>query len=198
MGYRFRKSVSIGKFARINFSKSGVGYSFGTKGYRVTKMANGRTRTTASLPGSGIFYVSENGSSRKSSYAHENSVNRSGCFCCYSVVPEEYDFCPLCGCDLRPFECPPELERPPGFITCCIISALSFSCLLFIPSLRESIDDPRFSVFLNVVLFFCALCSLYFGISAYMIKKRATEELNAMIESVRKQRCAEVKRAKRQ
>ncbi|AUN23736.1 hypothetical protein RSJ21_00075 (plasmid) [Clostridium botulinum] len=56
MGFRFRKSVKIGPF-RINFSKSGVGYSVGSKGYRVTKRADGRIQETYSVPGSGISYV---------------------------------------------------------------------------------------------------------------------------------------------
>lgn len=60
MGFRFRKSVKLGGL-RINFSKSGIGYSYGGKGARVTKMANGRTRTTLSVPGTGISYVTETG-----------------------------------------------------------------------------------------------------------------------------------------
>ena len=61
MGFRFRKSLNLGPF-RINFSKSGVGYSFGGKGFRVTKTATGKTRTSASIPGTGISYVKETGS----------------------------------------------------------------------------------------------------------------------------------------
>ena len=64
MGFRFRKSISFGPF-RLNFSKSGVGYSFGGKGFRVAKTATGRTRTTASIPGTGVSYVKETGSKRK-------------------------------------------------------------------------------------------------------------------------------------
>ncbi|APC82155.1 hypothetical protein NPD12_3738 (plasmid) [Clostridium botulinum] len=56
MGFRFRKSVKIGPF-RINFSKSGVGYSVGSKGYRVTKRADGRIQETYSVPGTGVSYV---------------------------------------------------------------------------------------------------------------------------------------------
>ena len=56
MGWRFRKSRNIGPF-RINFSKSGVGYSVGGKFFRWTKKANGGTRTTTSIPGTGISYV---------------------------------------------------------------------------------------------------------------------------------------------
>ena len=58
MGLRFRKSIKLGG-ARINFSKSGIGYSFGTKGARVTKKAGGGTRTTLSIPGTGISYVED-------------------------------------------------------------------------------------------------------------------------------------------
>ena len=56
MGFRFRKSVKAGP-VRINFSKSGVGYSVGGKGFRVTKRADGKTQTTASIPGTGVSYV---------------------------------------------------------------------------------------------------------------------------------------------
>lgn len=58
MGFRFRKSIKLGP-ARINLSKSGVGYSVGGKGFRVTKKATGGTRTTASIPGTGFSYVKE-------------------------------------------------------------------------------------------------------------------------------------------
>ena len=59
MGLRFRKSIKVGKNARINLSKSGVGFSVGTKGARVTKKAGGGTRTTLSVPGTGISYVKD-------------------------------------------------------------------------------------------------------------------------------------------
>lgn len=58
MGFRFRKSVNIGPI-RLNYSKSGIGYSIGTKGYRVTKKASGGYRKTISLPGTGISYVED-------------------------------------------------------------------------------------------------------------------------------------------
>ena len=51
MGMRFSKSINLGGGLRMNLSKSGVGFSAGTKGFRVTKTAKGRTRTTASIPG---------------------------------------------------------------------------------------------------------------------------------------------------
>ena len=58
MGFRFRKSIKAGPF-RVNLSKSGIGYSVGTKGLRFTKKAGGGTRTTASIPGTGISYVKD-------------------------------------------------------------------------------------------------------------------------------------------
>lgn len=70
MGFRFRKSVSFGPF-RMNLSKSGVGYSVGVKGARITKTVKGRTRTTLSAPGTGISYVSE--SSKKK--GNKNKMN---------------------------------------------------------------------------------------------------------------------------
>lgn len=64
MGWRYRKSYKLGGF-RINLSKSGIGYSCGIPGMRFTKMANGRERTTYSIPGTGFFYVEETSSKNK-------------------------------------------------------------------------------------------------------------------------------------
>ena len=72
MGVRFRKSANLGPL-RINVSKSGIGASVGTKGYRVTKTASGRTRTTASIPGTGISYVKESNGTANS--ATNNAVD---------------------------------------------------------------------------------------------------------------------------
>ena len=68
MGFRFRKSFGKGPF-RVTVSKSGVGYSVGTKGFRYTKKAGGGTRTTASIPGTGISYVTETGAKKSASAA---------------------------------------------------------------------------------------------------------------------------------
>lgn len=73
MGFRFRKSINLGLGFRINLSKSGIGYSWGVKGYRVTRTAKGTIRRTISLPGTGISYVSENGRRRTSSVQKPNS-----------------------------------------------------------------------------------------------------------------------------
>lgn len=45
MGWRFRRSVKLPLGFRLNFSKSGMGWSWGVKGARVTKMAIGKQRT---------------------------------------------------------------------------------------------------------------------------------------------------------
>lgn len=66
MGWRFRKSVNFGPF-RMNFSKKGIGYSIGGKGYRFTKKAGGGTRQTITIPGTGISHVTET-SARKSTH----------------------------------------------------------------------------------------------------------------------------------
>ncbi len=59
MGFRFRKSINLGGGFKTTFSKSGAGFSWGTKGFRVTKKAGGGTRTTFSIPGTGISHVSD-------------------------------------------------------------------------------------------------------------------------------------------
>lgn len=77
MGFRFRKSKNFGPF-RINFSKSGVGYSIGGKWFRVTKKARGGYRTTASLPGTGISYTKETKGSKKESEISPSTSKFSG------------------------------------------------------------------------------------------------------------------------
>lgn len=66
MGFRFRKSKKVGPF-RINFSKKGVGWSVGSKWFRYTQKAGGGSRTTTSIPGTGISFVQDSKSSNRSS-----------------------------------------------------------------------------------------------------------------------------------
>lgn len=61
MGFRMRKSIKSTPGVRMNFSKSGIGYSVGTKGYRVTKAADGRVMCTTSIPGTGLSHVTTTG-----------------------------------------------------------------------------------------------------------------------------------------
>ena len=82
---RFRKSINLGGGFRVNLSKSGVGYSWGTKGYRKTKTAQGTTRSTVSIPGTGLSYVSEKGKNKKSNTTKQTpNVNK--------VENNNYDF----------------------------------------------------------------------------------------------------------
>jgi hypothetical protein len=79
MGFRYRKSINLGGGFRVNISKSGVGYSWGVKGARITKTSKGTTRHTLSLPGTGISYVNETGKGknnrnlRNGSNSHQNN-----------------------------------------------------------------------------------------------------------------------------
>ena len=59
MGFRFRKSFSLGKGLKATASKSGVSFSWGFPGFRITRTSKGKIRKTFSIPGTGISYVSE-------------------------------------------------------------------------------------------------------------------------------------------
>lgn len=72
MGTRYKKSIKAGPL-RVNLSKSGIGYSVGTKGFRYTKKAGGGTRTTASIPGTGISYVKDTGKKKTGSAAKQHT-----------------------------------------------------------------------------------------------------------------------------
>ncbi len=60
MGWSYRKSTRIGPF-RVNFSRSGVGYSVGVKGFRAGINSRGRSYTSVSIPGTGLRYTSSPG-----------------------------------------------------------------------------------------------------------------------------------------
>jgi hypothetical protein len=65
MGFSYRKSFKAGPF-RVTASKSGISYSAGVKGARVTKRADGRVQTTLSAPGTGLRYTSTTGGRKTS------------------------------------------------------------------------------------------------------------------------------------
>lgn len=106
MGMRFRKSFGKGPF-KVTLSKSGVGYSVGTKGFRVTKKASGGMRTTASIPGTGTSYVKEigdksnrapasSGASVRGNVSESNTGDRY-CSSCYRKMDPSSNICPNCG-----------------------------------------------------------------------------------------------------
>ena len=73
---RFRKSISLGGGFRINVSKSGIGYSWGTKGLRFTRTARGTRRNTYSIPGTGLSYVTEEGRGNHSNASKAGESSR--------------------------------------------------------------------------------------------------------------------------
>lgn len=75
MGLRYYKSINLGGGLRISLSKSGIGYSWGMKGYRVTKTAKGTVRQTVSIPGTGISYTSETKSRKNDAVSVQSEVD---------------------------------------------------------------------------------------------------------------------------
>jgi hypothetical protein len=55
MGFTYRKSVNLGPF-RVNFSKSGIGYSVGGRCFRTGVSARGKKYSSFSIPGTGVGY----------------------------------------------------------------------------------------------------------------------------------------------
>lgn len=67
MGFQYRKSIKIMPGVRMNFSRSGIGYSAGVRGARISRSPSGRVTRTLSLPGTGISHrqtLSSGGSAR--------------------------------------------------------------------------------------------------------------------------------------
>ena len=76
MGFRFRRSINLGKGFRINMSKSGPGFSWGGKGFRLTRTAKGNIRGTAYIPGTGLSYQKEFSNPFKKNQANKATSNR--------------------------------------------------------------------------------------------------------------------------
>jgi len=57
VGWRFRRTMKILPGVRLNFSRSGVSWSVGVRGLRLTLGGKTGPRTTVGLPGSGISYT---------------------------------------------------------------------------------------------------------------------------------------------
>lgn len=67
MGFGFRKSFKIAPGVRLNVSHRSVGASVGVKGLRYSVNSRGQSRTTASIPGTGISHTTtKSGRSYKS------------------------------------------------------------------------------------------------------------------------------------
>lgn len=64
MGFRFHKSIGLGKFLRLNISKSGIGFSAGIPGLHLSTGPRGAF-FTAGLPGTGLSYRKKLSSSAK-------------------------------------------------------------------------------------------------------------------------------------
>lgn len=59
MGFRIRKSIKLMPGVRMTFSKSGVSYSVGGTGFRLTKTARGPVTRTVGIPGAGIWHTAQ-------------------------------------------------------------------------------------------------------------------------------------------
>ncbi len=86
MGLSYRKSFKAGPI-RVTASKSGISYSGGVKGARITKRADGRVQTTLSAPGTGLRHTTTTPSGKgkaagrrkpKGSQAAANSASLPG------------------------------------------------------------------------------------------------------------------------
>lgn len=93
MGFRFRKSFGAGPF-RATISKSGISTSFGVKGARVTKKANGNTMTTLGIPDTGLSYVSEKSNKKqtKTAAAAKTPKNTGGSYAMNYDVANRFNY----------------------------------------------------------------------------------------------------------
>lgn len=77
LGFRLRRSLRLGKLARINLSTRGASLSLGVPGARLNVGTRG-TRVTAGLPGTGLSYTTRLDGSG-GNYGQPASSSSSGC-----------------------------------------------------------------------------------------------------------------------
>ncbi len=65
MGFRFRKSFKIAPGVKLNMNKKSTGITFGGKGVHYTLNSKGKNTFSAGVPGTGLYYTSTNGGSKK-------------------------------------------------------------------------------------------------------------------------------------
>lgn len=80
---RFRKSISLGKGARINIGKKGIGMSVGVKGARVGISSSKGSYVSGGIPGTGLYSISYAKGGKadisKSISPGESSATGTGC-----------------------------------------------------------------------------------------------------------------------
>jgi hypothetical protein len=73
MGWNFRKSFTLGPF-RVNFSKSGISYSFGMFGWRTGVNAKGKRYSSMSIPGTGVSWRGSGSGKKKTKKKSETET----------------------------------------------------------------------------------------------------------------------------
>ena len=58
MGLKFRKSIKVAPGVKLNLNTNSTSVTIGTKGVHYTVNSNGKKTTSASIPGTGLNYVS--------------------------------------------------------------------------------------------------------------------------------------------
>jgi hypothetical protein len=76
MGFRFRRSIRLGKGLRINLSKSGTSLSVGHRGATVNFGPKGE-KVTVGLPGTGLSYSKMIGRPAESERSSHNSADEN-------------------------------------------------------------------------------------------------------------------------
>jgi hypothetical protein len=80
MGWSFRRSKQIFPGVRLNVSKKGIGFSYGSKYGRITHSADGKKTFYSSIPGTGLRYrksLSSNSPDMQSSDDYQSKIERN-------------------------------------------------------------------------------------------------------------------------
>lgn len=127
MGFRFRKSVKIGKGVRLNVGKRSAGVSFGGRRGGVSINSRSGARARVSIPGTGISYSTKLGGGKKrkttfSSAAWARTPARTSSWTAYNANTESR----------KPKNPPKPPKSPKIYLPCGIIMVVTGILLLFL------------------------------------------------------------------
>jgi len=89
MGFRYRRSVQVIPGLRLNFSKSGIGYSVGMRGARISHSPTGRVTRSVGIPGTGMYYVTTRGSGGRRRSANQSTAHSRATAARIETLPQQ-------------------------------------------------------------------------------------------------------------
>lgn len=171
----------MGKFFRINIGKSGIGYSFGVKGARITQKGKGRVRSTLSIPRTGV----SDSKSRKTPSTKRQELEVSDIqeqnVQCESEINENFNSCEL---QYIVKKIKKAFLLPKIFAILAVVAAVLL--VLFNVAIHIAVKIALFSLAIISAVIFAILSSTYKVRLEYDIEDSVADETMKLQNTIRK------------